>query len=71
MSLNKIQINATFSIISQHTQRGLSLLRSKHPFCGTGSGASPPDTPENGTTEKSKIFQLYRYRITPKEENNE
>ena len=27
-----------------------------------------PDTPENGTTEKSKIFQLCRYRVIPKED---
>jgi hypothetical protein len=60
------QKSCYFQIISQHTQRGLSRFARKCPFCGW-SGASPP-TPENGTTEKSKIFQLCRYRVTPKED---
>ena len=58
MRLNKIQINVTFSIISQHTQRGLSSLRSKRPFCGTGSGASPP-TPPKTAEQKNHRFSSF------------
>ena len=46
--------HANFLIISQHTQRGLSSLRSKIPFCETGSGLCPR-YPKNTKTEKLKF----------------
>ena len=45
-------------IKSQHTQRGLSSLRSKIPFCETGSGASPP-TPPKTTQRKNHRFSIW------------
>lgn len=53
--------HANFLIISQHTQRGLSSLRSKIPFCETGSGAFPP-IPQKHQNRKIKIFLFWCYQ---------